>query len=92
MPLTSRRTDGVGLVTNWSECSLHHLLYVSGDARIVRVFDTDKEARFADFNTHSNCPVTRLARIADDNDHLFAAGFADSRVKIFDNRLPAHNA
>ena len=93
MPLTSaRRTAGVGLVTNWSDCSLHHLLYVSGDVRVVRAYDTDREARLSEFNTHSECPVTRLARIADDNDHLFAAGFADSRVKIFDTRLPSHNA
>ncbi|VDM31876.1 unnamed protein product [Hydatigera taeniaeformis] len=88
----SRRTTGVGLVTSWSDCSLHHLLHVSGDVRVVRTFDTDQEACVADFDTHSDCPVTRLARPANDNDHLFVAGFADSRVKIFDTRLSSHKA
>ncbi|KAM7533524.1 hypothetical protein Aperf_G00000124322 [Anoplocephala perfoliata] len=95
--LHSQRTAGVGLVTSWSDCSLHHLLHVSGDVRVVRVFDTDCEARIADFKTLAECPVTRLARasVAEGNtgsDHIFAAGFADGRVKLFDVRLPSHNA
>ncbi|KAL5106628.1 Regulatory-associated protein of mTOR [Taenia crassiceps] len=88
----ARRTTGVGLVTSWSDCSLHHLLHVSGDVRVVRTFDTDHEACVADLATHSDCPVTRLARPANDNDHIFAAGFADSSVKIFDTRLSSHKA
>ncbi|EUB57529.1 Regulatory-associated protein of mTOR [Echinococcus granulosus] len=90
--IRSRRTAGVGLVTSWSDCSLHHLLHVSGDVRVVRTFDTDHEACVADFETHSDYPVTRLARAANDNDHIFAAGFADSAVKIFDTRLSSRKA
>ncbi|VDD76559.1 unnamed protein product [Mesocestoides corti] len=85
LPLTTKSSGSSGLVTNWSDCSSHNLLLVSGDVRVVRLFDLDQEACIRDLSTNADVPVTRLAR-ADDN--LLAAGFADGTVKIFDARLP----
>lgn len=72
---------------------MRHRLHVSGDVRVVRVFDTDYEKAIDDFKTNSSCPVTRLtrAKVAED-DNIFAAGFADGRVKVFDARLNSRNA
>ncbi len=78
-----------GVVTDWIDCSSH--LAVSGDVRVVRLFDTDHEARVRDIPTQSSCPVTKLTR-AHAEERLIAAGFADGSVKLFDVRIPTNVA
>uniref|UniRef100_A0A095CGE1 Regulatory-associated protein of mTOR n=1 Tax=Schistosoma haematobium TaxID=6185 RepID=A0A095CGE1_SCHHA len=63
----------VGVVVHWSQQA--NQLIVSGDTRIIRIWDCLCESRLRDINTGSDTSVTCLTKSIDN--HLLAAGFND---------------
>ncbi|RUS73614.1 hypothetical protein EGW08_018620, partial [Elysia chlorotica] len=75
---------GSGLVTEWEQES--STLITSGNARIIRLWDMQKEMKISDINTGAESCVTSLAS---DSMHksLLIAGCGDGSVRLFDRRL-----
>ncbi|KAI9595572.1 raptor N-terminal caspase like domain-containing protein [Syncephalis fuscata] len=71
-----------GLITNWQQIS--GTLLVGGDARVVRVWNAEREF---DIFTHSDSCVTSLTSHPMSN-NLFIAGCGDGVVRVFDRRNP----
>ncbi|KAA0190805.1 Regulatory-associated protein of mTOR [Fasciolopsis buskii] len=76
-------THHAGLVVNWSQSTTQ--LAVGGDARIIRLWDCERESRLRDISTGADACVTTLTRSPDFR--LLAAGFGDGVVKVFDLRM-----
>ncbi|XP_015588597.1 regulatory-associated protein of mTOR isoform X3 [Cephus cinctus] len=74
----------VGLVTRWEQRSL--TLAVTGDVRIVRLWDAETELKKQDIPTGADCCATCLD--TDDQGAMMAAGCGDGSVRLFDRRLP----
>ncbi|VDO85307.1 unnamed protein product [Schistosoma margrebowiei] len=77
----------VGVVVHWSQQS--NQLIVSGDTRIIRIWDCLCESRLRDINTGSDTSVTCLTKSIDN--HLLAAGFNDGGIRVWDVRVPSLN-
>lgn len=77
-----------GLVTSWEQRSL--TLAVTGDVRIVRLWDAETELKKQDIPTGADCCATCLD--TDDSGALMALGCGDGSVRLFDRRLPPHEA
>ncbi|TNN08764.1 Regulatory-associated protein of mTOR isoform 2 [Schistosoma japonicum] len=77
----------VGVVVHWSQQS--NQLSVSGDTRVIRLWDCLCESRLRDINTGSDTSVTCLTQNADQN--LLAAGFNDGGIRVWDVRIPSHS-
>lgn len=77
----------VGVVVHWSQQS--NQLIVSGDTRIIRIWDCLCESRLRDINTGSDISVTCLTKSIDN--HLLAAGFNDGGIRVWDVRVPSLN-
>ncbi|XP_033630484.1 regulatory-associated protein of mTOR-like isoform X1 [Asterias rubens] len=75
---------GAGLVLDWEQES--GMLLASGDVRIIRVWDTQREIRLQDIPTGADSCVTSLAC---DNvgRSLLIAGLGDGSVRLYDRRL-----
>ncbi|GFO38269.1 regulatory-associated protein of mtor [Plakobranchus ocellatus] len=73
-----------GLVTEWEQES--STLITSGNSRIIRLWDMEKEMKISDINTGAESCVTSLAS---DSMHksLLIAGLGDGSVRLFDRRL-----
>lgn len=64
------------------------MLLASGDVRIIRVWDVNREQRIQDIPIGANdIRVTSLTS-ADIEQNLCAAGCSDGSVRVFDRRLP----
>ncbi|CAL8090399.1 unnamed protein product [Calicophoron daubneyi] len=81
-------SNPAGVVTHWSQYT--NQLTLAGDARHIRIWDCQREARIRDIPTGADACVTTLARSPDLN--LIAAGFGDGGVKVFDLRSPASSS
>ncbi|KAK4468174.1 hypothetical protein MN116_008095 [Schistosoma mekongi] len=77
----------VGVVVHWSQQS--NQLSVSGDTRVIRLWDCLCESRLRDINTGSDTSVTCLTQNTDQN--LLAAGFNDGGIRVWDVRIPSHS-
>lgn len=80
--LPSNRSSG--LVAEWQQGRGH--LLVGGDVRVIRVFDAQREISMHDIPARSGSCVTSLTsdQVAG---QIFAAGFGDGAVRIYDKRL-----
>ncbi|XP_078609645.1 regulatory-associated protein of mTOR-like isoform X2 [Branchiostoma floridae x Branchiostoma japonicum] len=77
-------TRGSGLVVDWEQES--GMLLASGDVRIIRVWDTQKEKKLQDIPTGADSCVTSL--VSDSvGRSLLIAGCGDGSVRLFDRRL-----
>ncbi|XP_059163901.1 regulatory-associated protein of mTOR-like isoform X2 [Physella acuta] len=75
---------GSGLVTEWEQET--STLITSGNARIIRLWDMQKEKKLSDISTGAESCVTSLA--SDPlGKSLLIAGCGDGSVRLFDRRL-----
>ncbi|XP_070581195.1 regulatory-associated protein of mTOR-like isoform X2 [Ptychodera flava] len=77
-------TRGSGLVVDWEQES--GMLLASGDVRIIRVWDTQREVRLQDIPTGADSCVTSLACDSVGRS-LLIAGCGDGSVRLYDRRL-----
>lgn len=84
-----RMQRGSGVVVNWKQAG--GFLHVSGDTRIIRVWDAHTETQLLDLATREESPVTALASESGPSATVLA-GFADGVVKVFDRRMDEDDA
>jgi len=84
-----KRGTGSGVVTDWKQQG--GTLLVSGDSRVIRVWDAHTENQILDLDTNSDSPVTAIAS-DQGSSTTFVASFADGTVKVFDRRLDEEDA
>ncbi|XP_077184334.1 regulatory-associated protein of mTOR isoform X3 [Paroedura picta] len=76
-------TRGAGMVVDWEQES--GLLMTSGDVRIIRIWDTDREMKVQDIPTGADSCVTSLS--CDSHRSLIVAGLGDGSVRVYDRRM-----
>ncbi|CAH1793910.1 unnamed protein product [Owenia fusiformis] len=77
-------TRGSGLVTDWEQQT--GILLASGDVRIIRVWDVNKELKIKDLPTGADSCVTSLTHDTF-GQSLVVAGCGDGSVRLYDRRL-----
>ncbi|XP_012271870.1 regulatory-associated protein of mTOR isoform X2 [Orussus abietinus] len=82
-PASKSAPASAGLVTSWEQRSL--TLAVTGDVRVVRLWDAETELKKTDIPTGSDCCATCLD--TDDTGAMMALGCSDGSVRLFDRRL-----
>lgn len=85
--LPSNRSSG--LVADWQQGAGH--LLVGGDVKVIRVFDAEREVSIFDVPARSGSCITSLTSDQVAN-QIFAAGFGDGAVRVYDKRLNARDA
>ncbi|XP_075073014.1 regulatory-associated protein of mTOR isoform X1 [Mixophyes fleayi] len=81
--LDRSKQGGAGMVVDWEQET--GLLITSGDVRIIRIWDTDREMKVQDIPTGADSCVTSLS--CDSHRSLIVAGLGDGSVRIFDRRM-----
>uniref|UniRef100_A0A8C4PIA7 Regulatory associated protein of MTOR complex 1 n=1 Tax=Equus asinus TaxID=9793 RepID=A0A8C4PIA7_EQUAS len=76
-------TRGAGMVVDWEQET--GLLMSSGDVRIIRIWDTDREMKVQDIPTGADSCVTSLS--CDSHRSLVVAGLGDGSVRVYDRRM-----
>ncbi|EDL34715.1 regulatory-associated protein of mTOR isoform 1 [Mus musculus] len=76
-------TRGAGMVVDWEQET--GLLMSSGDVRIVRIWDTDRETKVQDIPTGADSCVTSLS--CDSHRSLIVAGLGDGSIRVYDRRM-----
>ncbi|XP_057357770.1 regulatory-associated protein of mTOR isoform X4 [Manis pentadactyla] len=74
---------GAGMVVDWEQET--GLLMSSGDVRIVRIWDTDREMKVQDIPTGADSCVTSLS--CDSHRSLIVAGLGDGSIRVYDRRM-----
>nr|XP_015211492.1 PREDICTED: regulatory-associated protein of mTOR [Lepisosteus oculatus] len=77
-------TRGAGMVVDWEQET--GLLMTSGDVRVIRIWDTDRETKVQDIPTGADSCVTSLS--CDSQRSLIVAGLGDGSVRVYDRRMP----
>ncbi|KAF2397315.1 putative meiotic regulator-interacting protein [Trichodelitschia bisporula] len=72
-----------GLVFDWQQS--RGMILVAGDVRSIRVWNAGTEVCTADINARSGSPITSLTSDQVEG-HLFAAGFGDGALRLYDQR------
>uniref|UniRef100_A0A182K1J5 Raptor N-terminal CASPase-like domain-containing protein n=1 Tax=Anopheles christyi TaxID=43041 RepID=A0A182K1J5_9DIPT len=72
-----------GLVLAWHQRS--QTIMAAGEAKYIRLWDAEREMRICDIPSGSDTPVLKLSCAPNG---IFAAGFYDGSVRIFDRRCP----
>ncbi|XP_068119978.1 regulatory-associated protein of mTOR isoform X2 [Hyperolius riggenbachi] len=75
--------QGAGMVVDWEQET--GLLVTSGDVRIIRIWDTEREMKVQDIPTGADSCVTSLS--CDSHRSLIVAGLGDGSVRVFDRRM-----
>ncbi|XP_070249459.1 regulatory-associated protein of mTOR isoform X1 [Myotis yumanensis] len=81
--LDHSKQGGAGMVVDWEQET--GLLMSSGDVRIVRIWDTDREMKVQDIPTGADSCVTSLS--CDSQRSLIVAGLGDGSVRVYDRRM-----
>eukprot|EP00079_Xenopus_tropicalis_P030797 XP_012827011.1 PREDICTED: regulatory-associated protein of mTOR isoform X5 [Xenopus tropicalis] len=81
--LDRSKQGGAGMVVDWEQET--GLLITSGDVRIIRLWDTDRETKVQDIPTGADSCVTSLS--CDSHRSLIVAGLGDGSVRVFDRRM-----
>ncbi|XP_058635679.1 regulatory-associated protein of mTOR isoform X2 [Onychostoma macrolepis] len=76
-------TRGAGMVVDWEQET--GLLMTSGDVRVIRIWDTEREMKVQDIPTGADSCVTSLS--CDPQRSLVAAGLGDGSVRVYDRRM-----
>uniref|UniRef100_A0AC11CGA7 Regulatory associated protein of MTOR complex 1 n=1 Tax=Ovis aries TaxID=9940 RepID=A0AC11CGA7_SHEEP len=76
-------TRGAGMVVDWEQQT--GLLMSSGDVRIIRIWDTDREMKVQDIPTGADSCVTSLS--CDSHRSLIVAGLGDGSIRVYDRRM-----
>uniref|UniRef100_A0A8C2ESC0 Regulatory-associated protein of mTOR n=1 Tax=Cyprinus carpio TaxID=7962 RepID=A0A8C2ESC0_CYPCA len=75
--------EGAGMVVDWEQET--GLLMTSGDVRVIRIWDTEREMKVQDIPTGADSCVTSLS--CDPQRSLVAAGLGDGSVRVYDRRM-----
>uniref|UniRef100_A0A0P5SHU1 Regulatory-associated protein of mTOR n=1 Tax=Daphnia magna TaxID=35525 RepID=A0A0P5SHU1_9CRUS len=78
-----------GLVLDWNQDSLQ--LLATGDVRLIRIWDVERELKVSDFPTGSENCVTSIHHSPRDRS-LFVAACGDGSVRLFDKRCNAQKS
>uniref|UniRef100_A0AAZ3RD93 Raptor N-terminal CASPase-like domain-containing protein n=1 Tax=Oncorhynchus tshawytscha TaxID=74940 RepID=A0AAZ3RD93_ONCTS len=81
----SKGQGGAGMVVDWEQET--GLLMTSGDVRVIRIWDTEREMKVQDIPTGADSCVTSLS--CDSQRSLIAAGLGDGSVRLYDRRMAA---
>ncbi|MBN3307550.1 RPTOR protein, partial [Amia calva] len=81
--LDRSKQGGAGMVVDWEQET--GLLMTSGDVRVIRVWDTDREMKVQDIPTGADSCVTSLS--CDSQRSLIVAGLGDGSVRVYDRRM-----
>lgn len=79
--LSTRSSRVFGLQTAWHQST--QTIFVGGESKILRLWDAERELRVQDIATGSDFPVSHISCAPN---ALFAVGFGDGSIKIFDRR------
>ncbi|XP_053210164.1 regulatory-associated protein of mTOR-like isoform X3 [Panonychus citri] len=71
---------GSGIRIHWNQESRH--LIGAGDSKMIRIWDSEKEARLRDLPTGADCSVTSLSS----DGSIICAGCQDGTIRLFDER------
>ncbi|XP_053084081.1 regulatory-associated protein of mTOR isoform X9 [Pangasianodon hypophthalmus] len=72
-----------GMVVDWEQ--ENGLLMTSGDVRVIRIWDTEREMKVQDIPTGADSCVTSVS--CDPQRSLVAAGLGDGSVRVYDRRM-----
>ncbi|XP_042614055.1 regulatory-associated protein of mTOR isoform X3 [Cyprinus carpio] len=81
--LDRSKQGGAGMVVDWEQET--GLLMTSGDVRVIRIWDTEREMKVQDIPTGADSCVTSLS--CDPQRSLVAAGLGDGSVRVYDRRM-----
>lgn len=70
-----------GLQTAWHQST--QTIFVGGESKLLRLWDAERELRVLDIPTGSDFPVSHISCAPN---ALFAVGFADGCIQIYDRR------
>ena len=70
-----------GLQTAWHQSS--QTIIVGGESKVIRLWDAAKELKIQDFHTGSDFPISHISCAPN---AMFAVGFGDGSIQIFDRR------
>uniref|UniRef100_A0A674DRL5 Regulatory associated protein of MTOR complex 1 n=1 Tax=Salmo trutta TaxID=8032 RepID=A0A674DRL5_SALTR len=84
----SKGQGGAGMVVDWEQET--GLLMTSGDVRVIRIWDTEREMKVQDIPTGADSCVTCLS--CDSQRSLIAAGLGDGSVRLYDRRMGANES
>uniref|UniRef100_A0A8C7MR89 Regulatory associated protein of MTOR complex 1 n=1 Tax=Oncorhynchus kisutch TaxID=8019 RepID=A0A8C7MR89_ONCKI len=84
----SKGQGGAGMVVDWEQET--GLLMTSGDVRVIRIWDTEREMKVQDIPTGADSCVTSLS--CDSQRSLIAAGLGDGSVRLYDRRMGANES
>ncbi|CAJ0651140.1 10531_t:CDS:2, partial [Entrophospora sp. SA101] len=87
MPEILPNSTRSGLIAEWQQS--RGILLVGGDDRVIRVWDALREITVSSISTRSGSSITSLTS---DGGDLFAAGYADGAVRLFDRRIQPRDA
>lgn len=76
-----------GVILSWNQ--FEHKLIASGETRVIRLWDANKEMKIRDLNTGADSCVTSIST---DDSHLICVGCSDGSVRVFDDRLMPHDS
>lgn len=80
--ISGRSSKLYGLITAWHQKS--QTIIVGGESKYLRLWDVEKELRTVDIATGSDFVVSHISCASSG---IFAAGFGDGIVKMYDRRL-----
>ncbi|XP_046694198.1 regulatory-associated protein of mTOR isoform X8 [Silurus meridionalis] len=72
-----------GMVVDWEQ--ENGLLMTSGDVRVIRIWDTEREMKVQDIPTGADSCVTSVS--CDPQRSLVVAGLGDGSVRVYDRRM-----
>ncbi|KAG5853718.1 hypothetical protein ANANG_G00029100 [Anguilla anguilla] len=81
--LDRSKQGGAGMVVDWEQET--GLLMTSGDVRVIRIWDTEREMKVQDIPTGADSCVTSLSCAS--RRSLIAAGLGDGSVRVYDRRM-----
>ncbi|KAI4894127.1 hypothetical protein NFI96_000211, partial [Prochilodus magdalenae] len=81
--LDRSKQGGAGMVVDWEQET--GLLMTSGDVRVIRIWDTEREMKVQDIPTGADSCVTSLS--CDPKRSLVVAGLGDGSVRVYDRRM-----
>ncbi|PSN48417.1 Regulatory-associated protein of mTOR [Blattella germanica] len=88
-PVSRSLNAGAGLVMSWEQRSQN--VVVTGDVRIIRIWDAESELKVQDIPTGADCCVTSISTDLAES-CLMLVGCGDGSVRLFDRRLTPQEA
>lgn len=76
-----------GLQTAWHQST--QTIIVGGESKLVRLWDAEKELKVQDIHTGSDFPISHISCAPN---AMFAVGFGDGAIQIYDRRLTSHDS